>query len=87
MIGSPAFGFIKTGTEENSSNSFTMEESCLGPREQFTPSATTPRASNVITMDFTVAPKKVFPFSSKLIVATMGSFEFSFAAIMAAFNS
>ena len=66
---------------------FTIGASCFGPSEQLTPSAETPSASSVATIDSTHAPKKVVPFSSKLIVANMGSFEFSFAAMTAALSS
>ena len=87
ITGKPALGCTITGIEAAVRTRSTIGSSCFGPREQFTPRASAPKASRVITIDSTVVPKKVVPFSSKLMVANRGSREFSFAAIIAALIS
>ena len=55
-----------------------------GPREQLTPTASTPSPSNTRAMDAGVQPVKVRPVPSKLMVTKTGRSVTSFAASTAA---
>ena len=85
--GRPAFGLTMIGKSVHSIISATMGRSSAGPSEQLTPSAAMPSASSVTATEDTAAPRKVRPFSSKVIVTQMGSFVCSFAESTAAFTS
>ena len=85
--GRPALGLTIKGSDDTSRILFTNGSSSLGPSEQFTPIASTPRLSSVMAMDSTSVPVKVLPFGSKVIVTQTGSFVFSLAASTPAFTS
>ena len=59
----------------------------FGPKEQFTPKASTPNPSSVIAILPGVHPVNVLPSASKLIVQNTGKLVFSFAAKIAALIS
>ena len=80
ITGKPAFAWTITGTFANSVIIFTIGKSCFGPREQFTPRASTPNPSIVATIASGKHPVKLLPFSSNVIVHITGRFVFSFAA-------
>ena len=85
--GRPAFGFTMMGTSVHLEISSTIGTRSLGPREQLTPSASTPRPQRVRHIAETEQPVKVRPFSSKVIVTKTGRSLFSFAARTAALVS
>ena len=85
--GSPAFGFTMIGRAVHFAISRTIGMSSAGPREQLTPTASTPRPSIVRHIADTEQPVKVRMLDSKVMVTKTGSVLFSFAARTAAFVS
>ena len=87
ILGRPAFGFTRTGTEAYLRYSSTMGKSCLGPREQFTPIASAPMPSSIATIDEGDAPVISLPSSPYAFETNTGREQLSFAAKRAAFVS
>ena len=59
---------------------FTTENNSFGPSEQFTPKALTPKLVNVFATISGLEPVRVLSVLSKVIVAYIGRFVFSFKA-------
>ena len=87
ILGSPALGLTKIGTEERRLNSSIIPSILSGPNEQFIPSASTPRPSSIAIIAAGSAPVISLPLSSYTLVTKTGSVLFSFAASTAAFVS
>ena len=85
--GKPAFAFTTIGKLVHLDISSTIGIKSFGPKEQFTPIASTPKPSSVRHMAETEQPVNVRLFSSNVIVVITGRLEFSFAAKTAAFVS
>ena len=85
--GSPALGFTTTGVELTASMRPTTSVICAGASEQLTPSASTPRPSSTATAASGEVPVMVLPSSPNTSVASTGSEQLSFAAMIAAFIS
>ena len=86
-FGRPALALIIIGRLVHLDSSSMIGNNSLGPSEQFTPIASTPRPSRVNAIADIEQPVKVLPFSSKVMVHIIGRLEFSLAHNTADFNS
>ena len=85
--GKPALGFKHNGLLVHLLNSLITGSNSFGPREQLIPIASTSSPETVSPKADILHPVKVLRFCSKVIVASIGKSEFSFAARIAAFIS